>query len=92
MNRRQLLGASLAGIIAALSLPFEQFAEWCRSWLGQADVFDPYEERLCSYPHSDRMSVVAKKLYERIADEFQRAYYGQLVHGYHVTDVRSLLP
>lgn len=33
VNRRQLLGASLAGIIAALSLPFERFAEWCREWL-----------------------------------------------------------
>ena len=34
MNRRQFLGASLAGIIAALSLPFERFAEWCKAWLG----------------------------------------------------------
>lgn len=33
MNRRQLLGASLAGIIAALCLPLERFAEWVRTWL-----------------------------------------------------------
>lgn len=40
MNRRQLLGASLAGIIAALCLPFERFAEWCERWLGAAcDAF-----------------------------------------------------
>jgi hypothetical protein len=34
VNRRQFLGATLAGTVAALSLPFERFAEWCREWLG----------------------------------------------------------
>jgi hypothetical protein len=33
VNRRQFLGASLGALIAALSLPFERFAEWCRAWL-----------------------------------------------------------
>ena len=36
MNRRQFLGASLAGLIAALCLPFERFAEWCKAWLPKA--------------------------------------------------------
>ena len=33
MNRRQFLGASFAAAIASFCLPFEQFAEWCNSWL-----------------------------------------------------------
>lgn len=37
MHRREFLGASLAGIIAALSLPFERFAEWCKQWMGSRE-------------------------------------------------------
>jgi hypothetical protein len=37
VSRRQLLGASIAALVAALSLPFERFAEWCKAWLGSRD-------------------------------------------------------
>ena len=40
MNRRTFFGASLAGIIAALSLPFERFAEWCKAWLPQRETLE----------------------------------------------------
>ena len=57
MNRRQFLGASLAGIIAALSLPFEQFATWFRGLFGVRanalaqlqEIGAAYEFRLTSY-------------------------------------------
>ena len=68
MNRRQFLGASLAGIIAALSLPFERFAEWCKAWLPGRDTrFDAYLE-------AKRREIDA--LYERFGEEASACLWG----------------
>jgi hypothetical protein len=37
VTRRAFLGASIAAFVAALSLPFGQFAEWCKAWLGSRE-------------------------------------------------------
>ena len=39
MNRRALLGASIGALVAALALPFERFAEWCKAWLGEPGLY-----------------------------------------------------
>lgn len=33
MNRRDFIGAAIGALVAALLLPFEDFAAWCRRWL-----------------------------------------------------------
>ncbi len=33
MNRRDFIGAAIGALVAALLLPFEEFAAWCRRWL-----------------------------------------------------------
>ena len=71
MNRRQFLGASLAGIIAALSLPFERFAEWCKAWLPKRDA---YEYRLMSYPVFSLRSPAAQ--FQLVADLLDEGLIG----------------
>lgn len=34
MNRRDFIGAAIGALVAALLLPFEEFAAWCKRWLG----------------------------------------------------------
>lgn len=35
MNRRDFIGAAIGALVAALLLPFEDFATWCRRWLSE---------------------------------------------------------
>jgi hypothetical protein len=56
VNRRAFLGAQLAALLAALSLPFEQFAAWCKTWLtgdGQA-LLDELRVRQCDLMNFER--------------------------------------
>lgn len=32
MNRRDFIGAAIGALVAALALPFEEFAAWCKRW------------------------------------------------------------
>lgn len=36
MNRRDFIGAAIGALVAALLLPFEEFAAWCKRWLRPA--------------------------------------------------------
>ena len=33
VNRRDFIGAAIGALVAALLLPFEEFAAWARAWL-----------------------------------------------------------
>lgn len=72
VNRRQLLGVSLAGIIAALSLPFERFAEWCREWVGT--------KRRTVLLSSIRAEIDA--LYEQFGEQLSQFAWGGVCHDF----------
>jgi hypothetical protein len=38
VNRRDFIGAAIGALVAALLLPFEEFAAWCKRWVGTPEL------------------------------------------------------
>ncbi len=69
MDRRQFIGASLGGLIAALVLPFQEFAEWWKRWLGvRAPVTDAFLKA--------KMREI-DALWEQLGDELSEHIWGR---------------
>jgi hypothetical protein len=49
VTRRDFIGAAIGALVAAIALPFEEFAAWCKRWVGTSELADAFEFRLNAY-------------------------------------------